>query len=93
LLWYYDTLDIAPYLRTGDNEVMFKVLRYFAASRFAIPFERTTHPGLTVVGSVEAGTTAVDLSSHTGWQAQVDDSVLFPTGLLDDGFLHVSSLL
>jgi hypothetical protein len=93
LLWYYDTLDIAPYLRKGDNEIVFKVLRYFAASRSAMPFERTTHPGLTVIGSVEAGSTVVDLSSYAGWQAQVDESILFPTGLLDDGFLHVRSLL
>lgn len=92
MLWYYDTLDIAPYLQTGYNEVVFKVLRYFAASRYAMPFERTTHPGLTVVGSVEAGTMVIDLNSRNGWVAQVDYSVLFPTGLLDDGFLHVRSL-
>ena len=57
-----------------------------------MPFERTTHAGLTVVGSVEAGTTVVDLSSCTGWQAEVRDSILFPMGLLDDGFLHVRNL-
>lgn len=54
-----------------------------------MPFERTTHPGLTVVGNVEVGANVVDLSSGKGWLAQVDDSISFPTGLLDDGFLHV----
>jgi hypothetical protein len=92
LIWYYDTLDIAPYLRSGNNEIRFEVLRYFAASRSAMPFERTTHAGLTVVGSVEleAGAAVVELTSGVDWQAQVDDSISFPTGLVDDGFLHVN---
>lgn len=93
LIWYYDTLDIAPYLRPGNNEIRFEVLRYFAASRSAMPFERTTHPGLTVTGHVELGSTSapVDLNTLMEWQAQVDNSILFPTGLIDDGFLHVQS--
>lgn len=55
-----------------------------------MPFERTTLPGLTVVGSIEAGSNVVELDSHKGWQAQVDESIQFPMGLIDDGFLHVS---
>lgn len=57
-----------------------------------MPFERTTHAGLTVVGSVEleAGAAVLELTSGVDWQAQVDDSILFPMGLVDDGFLHIS---
>ena len=92
MIWYYDTLDIAPFLLAGNNEIRFEVLRYFASSRSAMPFERTTHPGLTAVGNleIEENPNFVDLGTRTGWQAQVDESILFPTGLLDDGFLHVS---
>lgn len=91
LIWYYDTLDIAPYLRDGKNEIQFVVLRYFVSTRGAMPFERTALPGLTVVGSVETNSETVDLSScHTDWKAQVDESVRYPMGLIDDGFLHVS---
>lgn len=59
-----------------------------------MPFERTTHPGLTVVGhvEVEGEVNLLEISTRTGWQAQVDESVLFPTGLLEDGFLHVSTI-
>jgi hypothetical protein len=89
LIWYYDTLEIAPYLRKGINEVKFTVLRYFAANRAAMPFERTSFPGLTVVGSFEADAVVVDLCSRTGWVAEVDEGILFPTGLINDGFLHV----
>jgi hypothetical protein len=89
-IWYYDTLDISPHLRPGDNQITFVVLRYFAASRAAMPFVRTSFPGLTVVGQVKAGESQVSLHSSEGWKAQVDDSILFPTGLIDDVFLHVS---
>jgi hypothetical protein len=90
LIWYYDSLDIAPYLRNGNNQVKFVVIRYFASSRAAMPFERTSLPGLTVSGSVELNTEKIDLSSCNVWQAHVDESIEFPAGLVDDVFLHVS---
>ncbi|KAH8883087.1 Six-hairpin glycosidase [Thozetella sp. PMI_491] len=92
-LWYYDTLDVAPFLRSGDNEIRFVVLRYFAASRSAMPFERTAYPGLTVIGSARAGATVVNLSSLADWHAQVDSRILFPMGLIDDGFLHINETI
>lgn len=89
LIWYYDTLDIASHLEQGCNEIKFLVIRYFASSRTAMPFERTTTPGVTVIGSVETNSGVIDLNSSEGWQAQVDESILFPSGLPDDVFLHV----
>ncbi|KAH7339189.1 Six-hairpin glycosidase-like protein [Pyrenochaeta sp. MPI-SDFR-AT-0127] len=90
-IWYYDTIDIAKYLRPGSNEIRFIVLRYFAASRGAMPFVRTAFPGLTVVGKIESDALEpVDLSTSKNWIAQVDESIKFPMGLLDDVFLHVS---
>ncbi|CAK7203086.1 hypothetical protein SEUCBS139899_005815 [Sporothrix eucalyptigena] len=94
-IWYYDTLDIGPYLRPGENEIVFLVLRYFVTTRGAMPFARTPFPGLTVVGTVHAGNgpdkVTIDLNTTSpGWTAQVDDSIRFPTGLIDDGFLHIS---
>ncbi|KAH7400435.1 Six-hairpin glycosidase-like protein [Cadophora sp. MPI-SDFR-AT-0126] len=90
MIWYYDTIDIAPYLQTEANEIKVVVLRYFAATRAAMPFERTSFPGLTVVGSIDSGEGSVDLCSKQNWTAQVDEGVLFPTGLVDDVFLHIS---
>lgn len=90
LIWYYDTLDIAPYLKPGENEIRFVVLRYFASSRGAMAFERTALPGLTVFGHVETGSESIDLGSRQGWKATPDESVQFPSGLVDDVFLHVS---
>ncbi|KAJ5712394.1 hypothetical protein N7493_008862 [Penicillium malachiteum] len=90
LIWYYDTLNIANYLQTGDNEVTFVVLRYFASSRGAMPFERTSMPGFTIIGSVETATETVNLEARKSWEAWVDESVEFPTGRADDVFLHIS---
>ncbi|RSL44316.1 hypothetical protein CEP54_014742 [Fusarium duplospermum] len=90
LIWYYDTLDIAPYLTTGENEICFVVIRYFASSRGGMPFERTSLPGLTVFGSVSSDANEISLDSKEGWQAVVDESILFPMGLIDDVFLHIS---
>lgn len=92
LIWYYDTLDIAPLLSIGRNEIKVLVVRYFASTRSAMPFERTAVPGLTVVGTVEAGMEVVDISSRKDWQAQVDEGISFPMGLIDDVFLHVRCL-
>lgn len=87
LIWYYDTADVAAHLRAGRNSIAFVVIRYFASSRGGMPFERTTFPGLTVVGSAGSG---VSLNTADGgWRARVDRSTTFPTGLVDDVFLHV----
>lgn len=90
LIWYYDTLDIAPFLKKGENVLEFVVIRYFASSRAAMPFERTSYPGLTVCGSFNIDDHTMDLSSMKDWQCWVDESIKFPTGLVDDVFLHVS---
>ncbi|CAK7233723.1 hypothetical protein SCUCBS95973_008692 [Sporothrix curviconia] len=95
-IWYYDTLDIARYLRPGKNEVVFVVLRYFVTVRGAMPFARTPFPGLTVVGKIQHGKgsdiATIDLNTTSpGWTAQVDDSIRFPVGLIDDGFLHIQA--
>lgn len=89
-IWYYDILDVSQHLQPGDNEITFLVVRYFSASRAAMPFVRTPFPGLTVVGDIAAGESTLSLNSREGWKAQVNEDILFPTGLVDDVFLHVS---
>lgn len=89
-IWYYDTLDIAPYLREGANIIQFDVVRYFAAVRGAMPFQRTALPGLTVIGRIESGNEVVEVNTaNSEWEAQIDESIQFPMGLVDDPFLHV----
>lgn len=47
-------------------------------------------PGLTVIGNVETTEEIVQINTAEGWQTEVDSSIKFPMGLIDDGFLHVS---
>lgn len=54
-----------------------------------MPFERTAFPGVSIYGRIQAGKQAVDLDTPGEWRAQINDSILFPTGLIDDVFLHV----
>ncbi|KAF5004573.1 hypothetical protein FDECE_8936 [Fusarium decemcellulare] len=92
-IWYYDSLDIAPHLKAGENEICFVVIRYFAASRGGMPFERTSFPGLTVAGDIKLDTEVVSLDSREGWLAEVDNSIAFPTGRPDDVFLHINEYI
>lgn len=79
-IWYYDTVDISPYLRTGINEILVVVMRYFSRSRGAMPFARTSFPGLTTLEHFEARNMVVDLGSKRNWEAVVDHKILFPMG-------------
>lgn len=90
-IWYYDSLDITPYLCEGTNVIQFDVIRYFTASRGAMPFQRTSTPGLTVIGRVETENEVIEIKTAQSehWQAQVDERILLPMGLVDDPFLHV----
>jgi hypothetical protein len=88
-LWYYDTVDVRPFLRQGINELRIKVLRYFPGVDAGIPFARTAKPGLTVLGTV-AGQ---DLSTGSGkgmWSCQVQGQVYYTSKSKQDIFLHVS---
>ncbi|RDW63197.1 putative rhamnosidase B [Aspergillus mulundensis] len=91
-IWYYDTLDIAKYLRQGQNVLAFEVLRYFFGVRAAMPFQRTAVPGLSVVGGVETDNGVVEIGTirKEEWEGRVDEGVLFPMGLVDDPFLHIN---
>lgn len=86
--WLYDSVDIAPFLVEGPNLITFIVLRYFYATRAALPFVRTGFPGLTVTGKI--GEHDISTAGLKEWQATVDRSTHFPIGLPDDVFLHVS---
>lgn len=88
-MWHYDTLDLAPYLTQGPNQIKFLVVRYFAAVRGAMPFGRTSFPGLTVSGHIQTNQDTLKIASRQGWKAQVLNDIQFPLGLIDDVFLHV----
>ena len=79
--WYYDTINIAPYLRPGENTLDVQVLRFYPNARgAAVPFPRCRYPGFTLHG----GISGVDLGTgkeEERWRCRLDDRTLFNYGL------------
>lgn len=89
-LWYYDTLDIATWLHSGENTITVEVIRFFPSANAGISFARTSAPGLVVSGSIgdeDISTGATD----TKWEGREDDNVHYPSKSDKDIFLHVSN--
>lgn len=78
-IWFYDTVDILPYLKKGKNIIGVSVLRYpeDPVSGNHGMF-RTPVPGLYVTGKAEdmAGN-EYDVSADTSWKCIIDRNVTF----------------
>ncbi|KAL3455647.1 Six-hairpin glycosidase [Aspergillus heterothallicus] len=85
-LWFYDEVDIAPYLKPGDNHIAVTVLRFFYATQYAPTFPRLSSGGLRVVAP---DAWAEDLQSSADWKAAIDPRTVFRVDEPEDRFLHV----
>ncbi|ORY20145.1 hypothetical protein BCR39DRAFT_562965, partial [Naematelia encephala] len=86
--WYYDTVDIGPFLKGGENVIDIVVIRYYPGLNAAVPFPRCRRPGLTVLGSIggeDLSTGGID----TAWQACLIRQVSYPFKPFWDIFLNV----
>lgn len=78
-VWFYDTVDLVPYLKKGKNVIGVSVLRYpedpTAGNHGMF---RTSTPGLYVSGNMEdmAGM-EYDVSADASWKCMTDKSVSF----------------
>ncbi|CAK7218405.1 hypothetical protein SBRCBS47491_003498 [Sporothrix bragantina] len=87
-LWFYDEVDIAPYLQRGSNFVGVHVLRLFCATQFAPSFPRLASGGLYVTVP-EDRTYSEHLSSSPLWEAAIDPFVTLRVNEPEDSFLHI----
>jgi hypothetical protein len=77
-MWFYDVVDIQPYLCTGRNHIAVHVLRFYYVSQFAASFPRTAYPGLYVrTESIEANmktipTIPFNLQGDESWETAID---------------------
>lgn len=69
--WYYETVDIQPYLRQGPNVISAQVLRFSDKHAGSLSLMRTALPGLIVHCTVQGLT----LHTDSQWQSVQDDSV------------------
>lgn len=54
--WHYETVDILPYLKEGDNVISARVLRYSFLEPGSSSIIRTELPGLMLYGEIEVST-------------------------------------
>lgn len=71
-LWFYDEVDINPYLGAGRNIVTIAVLRFFYASNYAPSFPPLPVGGLRISCPGVDDRYRSQLESSTGWETSID---------------------
>ena len=78
-VWFYDTVDILPYLHKGINVIAVAVLRYPedpAAGNHGM--FRTSLPGLYVKGKIaDTGGNEYPVSADASWRCMIDKNITF----------------
>lgn len=78
-IWFYDTIDILPYLKEGENVIAVAVLRYpedpVAGNHGMF---RTPVPGFYMTGKIEdMDGKDYDISADASWKCLIDKTVAF----------------
>lgn len=77
-VWYFDTVDIAPYLKKGKNVIAVAVLRYPTdPSMGNHSLIRTFTPGLYVQGWVCDRNSGQDITADESWKCKKNTNVKF----------------
>lgn len=78
-VWFYDTIDILPYLKKGMNVLGVSVLRYPEDPILGNHgMFRTSVPGLYVTGKIEDMTgNEYDISADMSWKCSIERNVTF----------------
>ncbi|KAL2843340.1 Six-hairpin glycosidase-like protein [Aspergillus pseudoustus] len=85
--WFYDTIDVQPFLRQGDNHVAVHVLRYFHATQYATSFARMPIGGLyirTITPELDVG-----LDTNPTWETAIDAGSKIRADDPFDIFMHI----
>ena len=87
-LWFYDEIDIQPFLQRGTNLIAVRVLRLCHGSRFGTTLPRTRQGGLWVrLFSPKCVPLGIDILR--GWQTALDTTTKL-VAHEEDRFLHIS---
>ncbi|KAJ3544404.1 hypothetical protein NM208_g3065 [Fusarium decemcellulare] len=88
-VWFYDEVDIAPFLHLGQNHVAVHVLRFFHSTTYAPSFPRLPFGGLWVSVCEADKAWASQLDSSAAWETAIDPFTILRTDEPEDHFLHI----
>ncbi|CAG8374203.1 unnamed protein product [Penicillium salamii] len=92
-MWFYDEVDIQPFLKAGDNEINIQVLRLYHATPHGTSFPRLSQPGLLIRHAHPSEEVSFDVQSDKSWETVLDCSTRFPTNMPEDQFLQIYELV
>ncbi|EPS36192.1 hypothetical protein H072_10349 [Dactylellina haptotyla CBS 200.50] len=88
-LWFYDEIDIQPFLISGKNKIAVQVLRFFYPTKYASSFPRLPVGGLMIRPIDCNKFWHSELQSSASWETAIDPRALLATDLEEDDFLHI----
>ncbi|KAI1024040.1 hypothetical protein LB504_005013 [Fusarium proliferatum] len=92
-LWFYDEVDISPYLRLGENHIAIHVLRLFHGTSYGTSFPRLGTGGVKIATVVDDEVWTPQIRSSELWQTAIDQNVTVRIDEEEDDFLHVYELV
>lgn len=83
-LWFYDQVNVQPFLQVGLNHFHIRVLRLDFATPFATSFPRLPQAGLLIRSN-----DLKDLRTSNEWDTAIDLTTRLLTNTAEDAFLHI----
>ncbi|KAH6952064.1 Six-hairpin glycosidase-like protein [Fusarium avenaceum] len=88
-IWFYDEIDVQPFLKVGVNNIGIHVLRLYHGTPYGTSFPRMAFPGLFVRMADGTASGGIDLESNGSWSCSLDQSHNLRIDLKEDDFLHI----
>jgi hypothetical protein len=90
-VWYYETVDVAEYMTSGENVIAATVLRYPTDGAYNHSVWRTKTPGLYLKGRLEfPDGTGEDITCDKQWKSRINRGTDIVSEMPYGGFLNIN---